>query len=141
MTLPIGSIVASILTLADFRNHMPHDETWELANGEHLPPTHGLAKVIKNGGTEYATLNPNNTPTKPNLNGVFLRGRDYASTDANFRNPDKHVLVGTYQEDALGKHNHRVDIVDHNDSAHNGTTPNGGWRLIPLTQVALHVVF
>ena len=103
MTLPVGSIVASVLTPQDFKKFVGSSEIWELADGTKLGGN-ALAKIVAVGG-EYATLNPNNIPTKPNLMGVFLRGRDYAE-GPNLRNPDGKVNVGTYQGDQVIAHSH-----------------------------------
>lgn len=104
MTLPVGSIVASILTLDDFKRQMPKSEVWELADGNKLGPN-ALAKIIAGGG-EYSELNPGNVPTKPNLMGVFLRGRDYETIPQKLRNPDGKVKLGTYQADEFKSHHH-----------------------------------
>lgn len=107
--LPIGSIVASILTVADFKKHVLAAETWELADGTALAAG-ALKTAIEAGGAEYAALNPANVPIKPNLNGAFLRGRDYATTAAQFRNPDGKTLVGTFQPDDFKSHHHPTHV-------------------------------
>jgi hypothetical protein len=129
MTLPIGSIVASILNLTDFKKLMPSGESWELADGTSLQITNKLASLIHQGGPDYAALVLNNTAMKPNLNGAFLRGRDYTPSNKPnaFRNPDGLLLVGEYRGDTFAKHSHQTDQVANNDSAHNGTTSNGAW--------------
>lgn len=108
MTLPIGSIVASVLTLQDFRALVPATETWDLADGSGFPVNvaSALKLKIENGGAEYAALNPGNVPVKPNLNGAFPRGRDYEANAQKLRNPDGKTLVGTFQSDAVGSHAH-----------------------------------
>ncbi|WP_316224969.1 MULTISPECIES: hypothetical protein [unclassified Bradyrhizobium] len=123
MTLPVGSIVPSILNLADFKKQMPSTETWELADGTKLAKN-SLAKIIEAGGTDYAALNPGNAPTKPNLNGAFLRGRDYSAPTA-LRNPDGLQPVGTFQTDGVGPHSHPQKVGYANASAMN---QGDGWH-------------
>jgi hypothetical protein len=119
--LPIGSIVASILTLHDFQTQVGHGETWAQADGTKVADG-ALKRAIENGGAEYAGLNPGNVPTLPNLNGVFLRGRDYATTPAGLRNPDGKTLVGTFQADGIASHVHSV----HNPASIGGDRTSRG---------------
>lgn len=122
MTLPVGSIVASVLTLADFKKQVVKGETWELADGLKLG-SGTLARLIAAGG-EYSELNPGNVPTKPNLLGVFLRGCDTADSTKT-RNPDGRVKVGMFQDDAFKSHHHNHPRPKGDDGSREGGGRDG----------------
>jgi hypothetical protein len=87
--IPVGTIIASYLPQEKMREV---SALWMLANGSDVPPDSAYAKLFPN--------------TKlPNLQGVFLRGRNYdRPLDAG--NPEGDKPVGTYQSDMLKRHQH-----------------------------------
>jgi hypothetical protein len=96
--LPVGSIIASILTPKDFAIEIERNglkQTWVLADGQALPELGRLAEIMRNR-KEYEALNPSNVAHAPALSGMFLRGRT----------PDRQL--GSKQEDSVGPHTHPV---------------------------------
>jgi hypothetical protein len=111
-TLPVGSIVASILSPSDFAKQMPKGEVWQLADGTPVPQ--GPLQALIRNSAEYRALNPSNVAHKPDLRGVFLRGKNAKRND-NMGNPGNVELdVGSYQSDDVGPHTHgqRVGYPD-----------------------------
>jgi hypothetical protein len=109
--LPVGSIVASILSVTDFFHQVTPGETWQQADGAAVASSTALGKIILGGGTDYGELRTaNNTEAlSPNLNGVFLRGRDYGQP-GNLRNPEGSLKPGHLQMDDVGPHTHNTQV-------------------------------
>lgn len=122
--LPVGSIVASILSVTDFLKNVARGETWQQADGTALAATTALGKIIHGGGADYDELRTaNNTEAlTPNLNGVFLRGRDY-SQPANLRNPEGSLKPGHLQLDDVGPHKHNTQIGYQNANSPGAGSP------------------
>lgn len=105
---PIGKIVASLLKPKFFMETVcqkpmlnPRRNVWALADGSNVL------------GSAYATWIG---PKLPDLRGVFLRGLDDMDTfkgPANIdpyssENNGKKRKAGSFQEDKIGKHKHRI---------------------------------
>jgi len=145
MPLPVGSIVASILSAEDFATVVPHGEVWKLANGEPVP--HGALLNLMTNKPYYKSLIKNNVAVTPDLRGVFLRGQN--SGHANLSNPraDGHqnpdnVDVGGYQDDDLGPHQHPILTGFQNSGTAGGQGPvwqgSGGTSSGPPSSDANH---
>lgn len=91
--LPVGSIIYSMLTEAQFQaqNTSPSPERWILADG---------SSVV---GSKYATVTGNSTV--PDLRGVMVRGKNGAR-GAGTGNPDGDLALGTYTADRNKSHTH-----------------------------------
>jgi hypothetical protein len=84
---PRGSIIASVVKPAS-DGYLPNtDQTWLLAAGQ-------------NGISGFDSL--------PDLRGVFLRGVDYTVTGRNLTMRDIAREAGSFQEDTLLAHSHRI---------------------------------
>jgi hypothetical protein len=130
MTLPIGSIVASILSSEDFNNNMPHGEHWQLADGHDCGPGE-LRRTIQNN-QYYAALNPGNVAKVPDLRGVFLRGHNSGHIGDRDQRADGKgntdlTPIGAYQGDDVGPHAHN-SRVGYADAGYTGQSVDGGWH-------------
>ena len=98
---PIGSILASMLTEAEFQ--AKYGITWVLSDGRSCV------------GTKFGTLT--SSAVLPNLCGVFLRGKNAGSLgpgrDASTGNTDGDSLLGTYQADNNTPHDHSASQGNH----------------------------
>lgn len=103
--LPIGTILTSILDVQHFPCTVAG--TWIVANGRVLLPDQRLESIIRMNLGVYAALVDvtKNKIHAPNLQGVFLRGRDYTNDKDGKGNPDT-VRLGEYQPDGLKAHTH-----------------------------------
>lgn len=101
--LPIGSILASMLTEAQFQAQS--GTNWILADG-------GSA-----AGSTYQTVTGNSTV--PDLRGVFLRGKNNSRSDGN-EDPGGERTLGNLQGFALEDHTHYMMNLD---VASPGTAP------------------
>jgi hypothetical protein len=122
MSLPIGSIISSILDPHDFQQMRPHGETWVLANGAQLPAG-PLQKLIQNNAY-YEAMNPGNVAHSPNLQGVFLRGKNNDRADGR-GNAAGDLKVGTYQADDVGPHTHGYRVGYENSTS---DSKGKGWN-------------
>lgn len=139
MTLPVGSIVASILSLEDFNSLMPRGEKWVLADGD--AASGKLQDLIENKPF-YRALNIDNKARVPDLRGMFLRGHNSGRRGNESPREDGHqnpqaTDMGGIQLDDVGPHVHnygrgfddagRVDRGDGWYGKASGTTepPNG----------------
>lgn len=123
MALPVGSIIASILRPDDFKAHMPAGEHWELADGTAVPK--GTLQSLIQNNAYYKLLNPNNVAKKPNLQGVFLRGKNNKRDDNKGSPNNQDLEMGAYQEDDIGPHTHTQTVGYANAAAeHQGD----GWH-------------
>lgn len=88
--LPLGSIVDSMLTTAQFQAQFgnPSPATWVLADGSDVT---GSAYQILTGNTLI-----------PDLRAVFTRGKD----NGRGLDPNGDLPLGTYVNDAVGPHQH-----------------------------------
>jgi hypothetical protein len=137
MSLPIGSIVASILSAEDFQSHMPSGETWRLANADAIP--HGPLLNTVTNKAYYKALNVQGVMHLPDLRGVFLRGQNSGHATTSGQDPSKKrgdgrgnpadVDVGDYQSDDVGPHIHS-QRVGYPDGGYSGSVPapNGAWH-------------
>lgn len=111
MTLPVGSIIASILSVDDFAKVMPQGEVWKLANGDAVP--HGALLNLMTNKPYYKALEKNNVAITPDLRGIFQRGQNSGYADLSkpradgHQNPDN-VDIGAYQGDDVGPHVHPI---------------------------------
>src|SRR5262245_61595368 len=108
--LPVGSVVASLLLERDFKDEMKkiaRDQVWELAASQRIPNGR-LQEIIRNN-TDYKELNPQNVATLPDMRGAFLRGLHGGRPDDNRGDAgDPRRLIGSYQADAFGRHEHNL---------------------------------
>jgi hypothetical protein len=91
--VPVGTIRASLLTLAQFQTEV--DGVWMLANG-------GSA-----AGTAYATVTGNSVV--PDMRGVIPRGKNNGRADGK-QNPAGDLALGTHQDDAMQGHLHDLMV-------------------------------
>lgn len=125
---PIGTIVAFAGPVDDTGGPVEVVRDWFLCNGVALEkarfPT--IWNVIQ---TDYGNGSDDNIPATdfnlPDLRGVFLRGwngrqtdmrlRDGEAGSRTFNNPGGKAgdLVGTFQGDTTGPHNHPIDDPGH----------------------------
>lgn len=130
MTLPIGSIVASILSAEDFKTVVPAGQKWTLANGDPMPA--GPLQHLLSNKSYYKALSKNNVAMLPDLRGMFLRGQNsgHANLSAprndGLQNPE-HVDVGGYQSDDVGPHIH-PQKVGYADAGVVGQAQDGCWH-------------
>lgn len=109
--VPVGTVRASLLTLAQFQTEV--DGTWILANGGSCV------------GTAYATVTGNTVV--PDMRGVVPRGKNNGRVDGN-HNPDGDVALGTFQGDSFQHHGHDFYV---------GSTTNAFNHLSSQNQIAL----
>jgi len=105
---PIGMVVSSLLTLAQFQ--AINGTGWVLADGSSV------------AGSTYASITGNSTI--PDLRGMVLRGKNNGRSDGN-QNPDGDSALGTYQADAFQTHNHYF----HGSSNYGQAAPYGAYGL------------
>lgn len=89
--VPVGTVVASMLSEAQFGTVIPDATRWALADGRSV------------AGSTYATIT--GSSTVPDLRGVFLRGKNNGRADAK-QNPDGELALGAYQADDFKSHQH-----------------------------------
>ncbi|MCB9192819.1 MAG: hypothetical protein H6603_11060 [Flavobacteriales bacterium] len=93
----VGDIIASMLSPGEFYNNHK-GQRWMLCDGDVCPLN-----------TEYRKYIDNNLPGQngrvPNLQGVFLRGKNNKRNTV-LGNPDGDLELGAYQADSFKKHNH-----------------------------------
>jgi hypothetical protein len=88
---PIGMVVSSLLTLAQFQ--VINGVGWVLADGSNIV------------GSTYATIT--GATAVPDLRGMVLRGKNNGRADGK-QNPDGDLTLGVYQADAFQGHVHTV---------------------------------
>ena len=91
--VPVGTIIASMLTPEAMEKFT---KKWILADGSGAPVDSRYFNTI--------------SKTVPNLCGVFLRGRnrDNDPQALTYGNPEGPLPPGTYRQDMMLRHNHRV---------------------------------
>lgn len=108
--MPIGSVVASMLTESDFQAQTtnPTPERWVLADGRNV------------AGSAYEALTGNSTI--PDLRAVFLRGKD------NGRGLFTNLPLGDFQPDTVKLHHHSYSAYEFGGGPHANATlwGNGG---------------
>jgi hypothetical protein len=104
LSLPIGSIVASMLAEEKFQEINGDD--WVLADG-------------RESSTEYfnATANAN----IPDLRGMFLRGLNAGRDDGN-EDPNTSRVAGDFQVDEFKSHRHLENLATGSGGAYSGGT-------------------
>ncbi|MEL6699634.1 MAG: hypothetical protein AAFP89_25575 [Bacteroidota bacterium] len=131
-TLPVGTILSSILSFADFKeamygkNYKEEAVEWLPADGSVSPPNSPYFDLVF-GDPSYASYIKNEGKI-PDLRGVFLRGKN-SNRSTNDGNPEGNKPLGTYQRDELKSHDHPYKDFHANDPAgiHNGPIrPNPG---------------
>lgn len=112
--LPVGTILHSMLTLAQFQ--AVSGSGWVLADGSSCT------------GTKYASIT--SATTLPDMRGRVIRGKDAGSG----HNPDGDTALGTYQADTYASHNHTLTDPGHTHSVSvwTGSTPSAS----PIRPVA-----
>lgn len=103
---PVGSIVDSMLTTAQFQGLIGTTSVWILADGSDVT------------GSTYATLT--GFTNAPDLRGIFRRGKNNGRSDGN-QNPDGDLALGTYSADKFASHSHTYDDVQTFVSVSSGT--------------------
>jgi hypothetical protein len=93
--VPVGTVVPSMLTEAQFNATVPNGALWALADGRSVT------------GSKYAAAT--GASVLPDLRGQFLRGKNGARSDGK-QNPDGDVALGTYQADAFASHTHSASF-------------------------------
>lgn len=121
-SLPVGTVVYSMLTAATFSSQQSPGETWILADGRSIA---GL-----NLAYETLTL----SSTVPNLLGVFVRGKNNGRSDGN-QNPDGDLLLGQYMTDRFASHSHGGGNHSHNTSTQNGAAVQFGGLIVRIPGV------
>lgn len=101
--LPVGTVIASLLTPAEFANAVGDPDTFDLSRSKWT-----LADGKTASGTAWAKLR-GDEPV-PNLCGVFLRGKNNGKRE-NVREMD----LGKYDPDIVGPHQHTIMV--NNDTA------------------------
>ncbi len=105
--MPIGSVIASMLTPKEFKDRVRGDDKWVLADGR------------KCEGSTY--FNITGKSKTPDLRGMFLRGLNSGRNDG-WKDPDgTDRVVGSYQPDNFNKHNHTTYL-----SSNYGSEAKGG---------------
>jgi len=97
----VGDIKYSILNPEQFA--MVNGKGWVLLDGKKLDAQSDLYKLLHETG--YSNVIPDNK--LPNGDGVFIRGVDTNDED-NYGDTEKNRVVGNYQEDLVGPHNHNI---------------------------------
>ena len=118
-SLPVGTVVYSMLDATTFTSQQSPGETWYLADGRSIA---GL-------GLKYETLT--SSASIPNLLGVFLRGKNNGRSDGN-QNPDGDLALGTFTTDRFASHNHGGGNHSHNTSTQNGAAPDFGGLIVRI---------
>jgi hypothetical protein len=115
--VPVGTVIASMLTPTQFSASVPDAASWVLADGRNV------------AGTAYATAT--GASTVPDLRGVFLRGKNNGRSDGS-QNPDGDLALGAYQADQFLSHNHSISgfgtVQLHNAGSSYGTYIQSGTR-------------
>jgi len=122
MPNPIGTVIASLLTYEQLRR-TPHGNEYLPCDGRQIDHNSELGKILKNS-TGRASL--------PDLRGVFLRGLndfhlegvDVVSKDQADPEDKGKRIVGSYQPDIFGSHNHGGG--NHHHDIHGETGAAGG---------------
>lgn len=99
-TLPVGSIIPSMLNVSEFAKEAGDPPTFDLGTSKWT-----LADGKSVSGTHYAELT-GNAPL-PDLRGVFLRGKNNGRQD-NRGNPDE-LSLGDFQDDQFQDHVHEYN--------------------------------
>ena len=121
-TLPIGTIIASMLTPETFEKY--YGSAWILADGSKISSQSEYAKI-----TDGTIL--------PNLRGMFLRGINVGRTDGK-QDPDGERAAGKYQSDDFKTHKHILNAFTGTKSdkgsggVTSGNTEHGGQTIRQL---------
>jgi hypothetical protein len=98
--IPVGSIVASMLTESQFAQEVGDPPNfnlgtskWTLADGKPVP------------GTRYAALRQNEPV--PDLRGIFLRGKNHGRNDG--KGNSQEANLGDFQDDQFEDHVHEIN--------------------------------
>ena len=118
-SLPVGTVVYSMLDATTFSAQQNPGETWILADGRSIA---GL-------GLRYETLTA--SASIPNLLGVFVRGKNNGRSDGS-QNPDGDLALGTFTTDRFASHNHGGGSHTHSTSTQNGAAPQFGGLVVRI---------
>ena len=118
-SLPVGSVVYSMLDAATFSAQQNVGETWILADGRSIA---GL-------NLAYETLT--RTSVVPNLLGVFIRGKNNGRNDG-LQNPDGELALGQATADRFQSHNHGGGDHTHATSTQNGAAVQFGGLIVRI---------
>lgn len=93
IALPVGSVVASMLTEAQFQAQTgsPSPATWILCDGRSI------------AGSLFQSVTGNTNV--PDLRGIMIRGKNNGRADGN-QNPDGDLPLGSFTSDRFAVHNH-----------------------------------
>lgn len=101
-TLPVGSIVPSLLAPGQFAKEAGDPPTFDLRQSKWtLADDKGRVP-----GTRYAELTGN--AAIPDLRGLFLRGKNNGRSDGH-QNPQGDLDLGQYQDDQFQDHTHEFN--------------------------------
>jgi hypothetical protein len=118
-SLPVGTVVWSMLDATTFSSQQNPGETWILADGRSIA---GL-------NLAYETLTMSSTI--PNILGVFIRGKNNGRSDGN-QNPDGDLALGTFTADRFASHDHGGGAHTHNTSTQNGAAVDFGGLIVRI---------
>jgi hypothetical protein len=118
-SLPVGTVVYSMLNAATFSSQQAAGQTWILADGRSIA---GL-------NLSYETLT--SSSAIPNLLGVFVRGKNNGRSDGN-QNPDGDLPLGQFTADRFQSHDHGGGNHSHNTSTQNGAAPDFGGIIVRI---------
>jgi hypothetical protein len=118
-SLPVGSVVYSMLDAATFSAQQSPGETWVLADGRSI------------AGLNLSYENLTHSSVLPNLLGVFIRGKNNGRNDGN-QNPDGELAVGQFTADRFLSHNHGGGAHTHATSTQNGAAVQFGGLIVRI---------
>lgn len=114
--LPVGSIVHSMLTEAQFQAETRED--WILADGGSVT------------GSRYNSITGNSTV--PDLRGIYLRGKNNSRSDGN-EDPAGDLTLGTFEADQNQVHSHGVTDPAHGHSILEAGASSGSEETIDIS--------
>ena len=109
-TMPVGSVIHSMLTEAQFQAQM--GVGWVLMDGRSV------------SGSRYHQIT--NNSTLPDARGQFLRGKNNGRADGK-ENPNGDSALGTQQQDAFQGHAHGY-YDNQNGTGSSGAAGISSWR-------------
>ena len=125
--LPVGSIINSMLTEAQFQTQLgnPSPATWILSDGRNVV------------GSAYAQVA--GVTNAPDLRGLFQRGKD----NGRGLDPNGNLPLGTFEPDQFASHGHGtapVVAVNGGNLVINGTGGGGNWNVTNAGNLLLNSI-